>query len=78
MEFISKRPVLVVLMGCILVAPLVASDEDGSPSQLDGTEILAIVGDQHVLRGDVMPRVRMVMQPVLVKMSAEERYLQRK
>ena len=78
MEFISKRPVLVVLMGCILAAPLVASDEDGSPSQLDGTEILAIVGDQHVLRGDVMPRVRMVMQPVLVKMSAEERYLQRK
>jgi parvulin-like peptidyl-prolyl isomerase len=81
MEFISNRPVLVVLvvlMGCILAAPLVASDEDGSPSQLDGTEILAIVGDQHVLRGDVMPRVRMVMQPVLVKMSAEERYLQRK
>ncbi|MEE2685874.1 MAG: peptidylprolyl isomerase [Planctomycetota bacterium] len=78
MEFISNRPVLVVLMGCMLAAPLVASEEDGSPSQLDGTEILAIVGDQHVLRGDVMPRVRMVMQPVLVKMSAEERYLQRK
>ncbi|MFP6650266.1 MAG: peptidylprolyl isomerase, partial [Pirellulaceae bacterium] len=78
MEFVSNRLVLVVLMGCMLTAPLLASDEDGAPSPLDGTEILAIVGDQHVLRGDVMPRVRMVMQPVLAKMSAEERYLQRK
>ena len=78
MEFVSNRLVLVVLMGCMLTAPLLASDEDGAPSPLDGTEILAIVGDQHVLRGDVMPRVRMVMQPVLAKMSPEERYLQRK
>jgi parvulin-like peptidyl-prolyl isomerase len=78
MEFISNRPVLVALVGCMLAAPLVASDEDGAPRQLDGTEILAIVGDQHVLRGDVMPRVRMVMQPVLERMSPEERYLQRK
>ena len=78
MEFVSHRPVLVVLLGCLLAGPAMAADEDGASRPLDGTEILAVVGDQHVLRGDVMPRVRMVMRPVLKKMSPEERYLQRK
>lgn len=78
MELISNRLVLLALLGCMLTAPAVAGDENEAPRPLDGVKILAVVGDQHVLRGDVMPRVRMVMQPVLDKMTPEDRYLNRK
>ncbi|MEE2989851.1 MAG: peptidylprolyl isomerase [Planctomycetota bacterium] len=79
MKLISHHPALVLLMASLVMAP-VASAEDGeaTPRQLEGIEVLAIVGDQHVLRGELMPRVRMVMQPVLEKMTPEDRYLQRK
>ena len=79
MKLISHHPALVLLMASLVMAP-VASAEDGeaTPRQLEGIEVLAIVGDQHILRGELMPRVRMVMQPVLEKMTPEDRYLQRK
>ena len=79
MKLISHRPVQALLLACLVAAsPAPAEDENGAPRLLDGAEVLAIVGDQHVLRGDVMPRVRMFMRPVLEKMTPEERYLQRK
>ncbi len=79
MKLISHHPALVLLMASLVMAP-VASAEDGeaTPRKLEGIEVLAIVGDQHILRGELMPRVRMVMQPVLEKMTPEDRYLQRK
>ena len=79
MKLISHHPALALLMASLVMAP-VASAEDGeaTPRQLEGIEVLAIVGDQHILRGELMPRVRMVMQPVLEKMTPEDRYLQRK
>ncbi len=79
MKLISHHPALVLLMASLVMAP-VASAEDGeaTPRQLEGIEVLAIVGDQHILRGELMPRVQMVMQPVLEKMTPEDRYLQRK
>ena len=79
MKLISHHPALALLMASLVIAP-VASAEDGeaAPRQLEGIEVLAIVGDQHILRGELMPRVRMVMQPVLEKMTPEDRYLQRK
>ena len=51
-----------------------------TPSQgaLEGIKVLAIVGDQHVLRGELIHRVQIVMQPILEKMTPEDRYLQRK
>jgi len=79
MKLISHHPVLALLMASLVMAP-VASAEDGeaTPRQLEGIEVLAIVGDQHILLGELMPRVRMIMQPVLEKMTPEDRYLQRK
>ena len=46
-----------------------------TPSQgaLEGIKVLAIVGDQHVLRGELIHRVQIVMQPILEKMTPEDR-----
>jgi len=79
MKLISHHPALALLMASLVMAPI-ASAEDGeaTPRQLEGIEVLAIVGDQHILLGELMPRVRMIMQPVLEKMTPEDRYLQRK
>ncbi|MFP6753085.1 MAG: peptidylprolyl isomerase [Pirellulaceae bacterium] len=79
MKLISHRPVQALLLACLVMAsPAPAEDGEATPRRLEGIEVLAIVGDQHILLGELMPRVRMIMQPVLEKMTPEDRYLQRK
>ena len=79
MKLIFHHPALALLMASLVTAPVAsAEDREATPRQLEGIKVLAIVGDQHVLRGELMPRVQMVMQPVLEKMTPEDRYLQRK
>lgn len=58
-------------------ASLAQQDTPAGVEKFPGGETLAIVGDQRILRGDIMPRVQIVMQNVLSKMTPEERYLQR-
>jgi len=79
MKLIFHHPALALLMASLVTAPVAsAEDREATPRQLEGIKVLAIVGDQHVLRGELMPRVQMVMQPILEKMTPEDRYLQRK
>jgi parvulin-like peptidyl-prolyl isomerase len=79
MELISDRHLLAIVLGCtVIVSSAWAGDETGEDQTLAGTEILAIVGDRHILQGDVMPRVLMAVQPVLDKLTVEEKYLQRR
>jgi parvulin-like peptidyl-prolyl isomerase len=76
----SWRRLMVALAAIICGLSQAASAQQDAPDgvvKFPGSETLAIVGDQRILRGDIMPRVRIVMQNVLNKMTPEERFLQR-
>ena len=53
--------------------PLVPPPMESSRQVFAAAQVIAIVGDQFVLAGDLLPQVEMVVEAVLSKMSPEQR-----